>query len=390
MSDGRFAQDNGPTPSRGDALMRNHRYDGSALSAVMRHEHEERCCLVVDDEPRLRQALVRLMQLEGFTSFECGSGIEALEILAREPVILVLTDLRMPKMDGAMLLREVRERYPDVAVIMITAVAEVEVAVECLGRGAMDYISKPFVLEEVRARVKQALEKRRLLLENRQYHHSLEERVRQQGRRLEELFIAGIQSLADALELKDAYTRGHSVRVSHVSGLIARELGIDHDIVRQIELGGHLHDIGKIGVREDVLNKPGNLTPEEYAHIMTHPVLGWRILLPLLSESPVALNVVRSHHERIDGRGVPDGLRGDAIPREARIACVADAFDAMRSRRPYRAARLTLDDALRELERCSGTQFDSAVVNALVAVAQRGDIAVPPQHSIAELAVGKG
>jgi putative two-component system response regulator len=390
MSDGRFAQDNGPTPSRGDALMRDHRYDGSALSTVMRHDQHDRRCLVVDDEPRLRQALVRLMQLEGFTCFECGSGVEALEILAREPVILVLTDLRMPKMDGAMLLREVRERYPDVAVIMITAVAEVEVAVECLGRGAMDYISKPFVLEEVRARVKQALEKRRLLLENRQYHHSLEERVRQQARRLEELFIAGIQSLADALELKDAYTRGHSVRVSHVSGLIARELGIDGDIVRQIELGGHLHDIGKIGVREDVLNKPGKLTPEEYAHIMTHPVLGWRILLPLLSESPVALNVVRSHHERIDGRGVPDGVRGEAIPREARIACVADAFDAMMSGRPYRSAQLTLDDALRELQRCSGTQFDTGVVNALVAVARRGDIAVPPQHSIAELAVGKG
>src|SRR5688572_20261029 len=331
MSDGRFAQDNRPAPSRGGALMRDHRYETGLSSAMARpngDERHERRCLVVDDEPRLRQALVRLMQLDGFTCFECGSGVEALDILAREPVILILSDLRMPKMDGAMLLREVRERYPDIAVIMITAVAEVEVAVECLGRGAMDYISKPFVLEEVRARVKQALEKRRLLLENREYHHSLEERVRIQARRLEELFIASIQSLADALELKDSYTRGHSVRVSHYSGLIARELGMDGDAVRQLELGGHLHDIGKIGVREDVLNKPGKLSTQEYAHIMTHPVLGWRILLPLLSDSPVALNVVRSHHERMDGLGVPDGLRDEAIPREARIACVADAFDA--------------------------------------------------------------
>ena len=373
--------------------MRDHRYDLSVSSAIAgangdgRHE---RRCLVVDDEPRLRQALVRLMQLDGFTCFECGSGVEALEILAREPVILILSDLRMPKMDGAMLLREVRERYPDIAVIMITAVAEVEVAVECLGRGAMDYIGKPFVLEEVRARVKQALERRRLVLENRQYHHSLEERVRVQSRRLEELFIASIQSLADALELKDSYTRGHSVRVSHVSGLIARELGIDGDTVRQVELGGHLHDIGKIGVREDVLNKPGKLTADEYAHIMTHPVLGWRILLPLLSDSPVALNVVRSHHERIEGAGVPDGLSGDGIPREARIACVADAFDAMMSGRPYRTAQLTLDAALEELRRHAGTQFDPQVVDALVAVVRRGDIAAPVRHSIAELAVGKG
>ncbi|MGQ0712248.1 MAG: HD domain-containing phosphohydrolase [Gemmatimonadaceae bacterium] len=351
---------------------------------------EERRCLVVDDEPRLRQALVRLMQLDGFTCFECGSGVEALEILAREQVILVLTDLRMPKMDGAMLLREVRERYPDVAVIMITAVAEVEVAVECLGRGAMDYIGKPFVLEEVRARVSQALEKRRLLLENRHYHHSLEQRVRAQARRLEELFIASIQSLADALELKDPYTRGHSVRVSQYGGLIAREMGIDGDTARQIELGGHLHDIGKIGVREDVLNKPGRLSSDEYAHIMTHPVLGWRILLPLLSDSPVALNVVRSHHERFDGRGVPDGLAGEGIPREARIAAVADAFDAMMSGRPYRTAQLTIEEALAELRRHAGPQFDPHVVSALLAVVRRGDIAQPTQHSIAELAVGKG
>lgn len=361
-------------------------YDGSHAAPV----REERRCLVVDDEPRLRQALVRLMQLDGFTCFECGSGLEALEILSRENIILLLTDLRMPKMDGAMLLREVRERYPDVAVIMITAVTEVEVAVECLGRGAMDYIGKPFVLEEVRARVSQALEKRRLLIENRNYHHSLEQRVRTQARRLEEMFIASIQSLADALELKDPYTRGHSVRVSNYSGLIAREMGIDHDSARQIELGGHLHDIGKIGVREDVLNKPGGLSSEEYSHIMTHPVLGWRILLPLLSDSPVALNVVRSHHERIDGRGVPDGLSSDAIPREARIACVADAFDAMMSGRPYRSAPLSMEDALAELRRHAGTQFDAHAVSALMAVVRRGDIAQPVQHSIAELAVGKG
>ena len=120
--------------------------------------------------------------------------------------------------------------------------------------------------------------------------------------------------MADALELKDAYTRGHSVRVSHYSGLIARELGIDSDTVRQLELGGHLHDIGKIGVREDLLNKAGPLTADEYAHIMTHPVLGWRILLPLLGDSPVALNVVRSHHER------------DRWPRRSgRIACRRDS-----------------------------------------------------------------
>src|ERR1043166_5460777 len=225
----------------------------------------------------------------------------------------------------------------------------------------MDYLTKPFHLEEVRARVDQALEKRRLILENRDYQGRLEERVALQARRLEELFLAGIQSLAEALELKDPYTRGHSVRVSHYSSVIARGLKLEPEMIRQIELGGHVHDLGKIGVREAVLNKPGPLSAEEYQHIMTHPVLGWRILGPLLTDTPHALNIVRSHHERFDGRGIPDGLSGDAIPLEARIAAAADSLDAMTSDRPYRP-EMTLEMAIEEIRRNSGTQFDPDVV----------------------------
>jgi response regulator RpfG family c-di-GMP phosphodiesterase len=344
-------------------------------------------CLVVDDEPRLRQALVRLMRGEGFTCLEAGSGLEALVVLEREPVGLVLSDMRMPGMDGAALLRELRARYPDVAVIMITAVAEVEVAVECLALGAMDYITKPFVFEEVRARVAQALEKQRLLSENREYQERLEERVREQAARLEKLFLVSIQSLAEALELKDPYTRGHSVRVSHYGVAIANTLGLEAEMVRQIELGGHLHDIGKIGVREAVLNKEGPLTQEEYEHIMTHPVLGWRILRPLLSDNPVALNIVRSHHERMDGKGIPDRLSGTDIPREARIITVADAFDAMMSRRPYRQG-LTTRDALAELRRTSGTQFDPEAVAAFFEALEGGAIDLDAELPLYPLATG--
>jgi response regulator RpfG family c-di-GMP phosphodiesterase len=327
-------------------------------------------CLVVDDEPRLRQALVRLMQADGFACHEAGSGIDALRILEREPIALLLSDLRMPGMDGVELLRRVRTSYPEVAVVMITAVAEVEVAVDCLALGAMDYLTKPFVLEEVRARVAQSLEKRRLVIENRNYQTRLEQRVREQAQRLEELFLAGIQSLAEALELKDPYTRGHSIRVSRYGVAVARALGLDDETTRQIELGGHLHDIGKIGVREAVLNKDGKLTPDEYEHIMTHPVLGWRILKPLLGDAPLALNIVRSHHERYDGRGVPDKLAGDAIPREARIITVADAFDAMMSVRPYRKG-LSYHEALAEIGRHAGTQFDPEVVTAFLVAMER-------------------
>ena len=312
-------------------------------------------CLIVDDEPRLRQVMVHLMRSDGFQCIEAGNGIEALEQLEKYPVTLVLSDLRMPKMDGLELLREIRSRFPDAAVVMITAVADVEIAVNCLAIGAADYVIKPYQLEDVRARVAQALEKRRLILENRAYRESLEERVAQQARRLEELFLASVQSLAEALELKDPYTRGHSVRVSLYSSVDrARRWASAARTLRQIELGGHVHDIGKIGVRESVLNKAERLTPEEYQHIMTHPVLGWRILAPLLGDTPSALNIVRSHHERFDGRGVPDGLKGSEIPLEARIAGVADALDAMTSDRPYRPSEMTLEMAIDELRRCVG------------------------------------
>ncbi len=336
-------------------------------------------CLIVDDEPRLRQVLVHLMRNDGFLCLEAGNGEEALAQLEHHSVTLVMSDLRMPKMDGLELLRRVRGQWPDTAVVMITAVADVEVAVSCLAIGAMDYLTKPFHLEEVRARVAQALEKRRLVVENRGYQESLQEKVAVQARRLEELFLASVQSLAEALEVKDPYTRGHSIRVSHYSLVLARELGLDGEQLRQIELGGHVHDIGKIGVREDVLNKPGKLTDAEYEHIMTHPVVGWRILAPLLGETPLALNIVRSHHERYDGRGVPDRLAGTAIPFEARIAAVADSFDAMTSDRPYRPDGMSIESAVAEIVRCSGAQFDPIVVRAMIAAVDAGRIELVPR-----------
>ena len=325
-------------------------------------------CLVVDDEARLRQILMHLMRTAGFRCLEAENGAEALEQLARHRVTLVLSDLRMPRMDGLELLRAVRQRYPDTAMVMITAVADVEVAVNCLAQGAMDYLIKPFHLEEVRARVAQALERRRLILENRDYQERLEEKVAAQASRLEELFLAGVQALAEALELKDPYTRGHSVRVSEYSSIIARTLRLEDHIVRQIELGGHVHDIGKIGVREAVLNKPGRLTAEEYEHIMIHPLVGWRVLAPLLGDVPVALNIVRSHHERIDGRGGDARFErnlggtqpvGDAAPV---VSLVVRAHDVQRVRRvAHTIASTTARSNCVPALRCSSSTAASSV-----------------------------
>ena len=320
-------------------------------------------CLVVDDEPRLRRVLTRLLEAEGFSCAEADSGVEALRQLERQPVPLVISDLRMPEMDGVTLLREIITRWPETAVIVVTAVAEVESAVACLQMGALDYVAKPFHLDEVRARVSQALDKRRLIIENRNYQQGLEARVESQARRIEELFLEGVHALVHALEAKDAYTRGHSMRVANYSIGIARAIGLDKDQIDTIALGAELHDVGKIGVSESVLHKAGKLSDAEYRHVMEHTVIGARILGPLMRDAPGALAIVRSHHERLDGTGTPDGLKGNLIPFEARLVSVADAFDAMTSVRPYRPS-LTVQHAMRELEEGVGVQFDGDAVRA--------------------------
>ncbi|MBI1723964.1 MAG: response regulator, partial [Gemmatimonadetes bacterium] len=204
-------------------------------------------CLAVDDEPHLRQAVVRLVAGAGHQCREAGSGPEALRELEREPADLVISDIRMPEMDGTELLAIVRARWPDTGVMMVTGVADVETAVRCLQLGALDYIVKPFQLEEARVRVVQALEKRRLILEVRDYRLHLEQRVQQQALRIEKMFVEAVQTLAQALEAKDAYTRGHSQRVAAYATAIAGQQGLDPATRAEIRLGGELHDVGKIG-----------------------------------------------------------------------------------------------------------------------------------------------
>jgi response regulator RpfG family c-di-GMP phosphodiesterase len=339
-------------------------------------------CLVVDDEPQLRDALRRVLELSGYEVFVAASGLEAIQVLETTQIPLVISDIRMPEMDGFTLLRRIRERWPDIAVVMVTAVTEVDVAVACLKLGALDYILKPFQIEEVGARAEQALDKLRLILDNRRYQNNLAELVEQQARRIEELYLEGVQTLVEALEAKDAYTRGHSTRVALYSGRIANQLDMNEKDIRLIELGAELHDVGKIGVREAVLMKPGKLEPHEYQHLMEHTVIGARILDPLLKDVPEVLSIVRSHHERLDGNGLPDGLEGDAIPIHTRIVTVADSFDAMTSARPYRPA-MTADAAIAELQRCCSAQFDcDAVAAFLQAFPDRAGLPLPTPRKV--------
>jgi putative two-component system response regulator len=312
----------------------------------------------------VRRSLIRMLEAQDFACLEASSGREALEVLADVGEIpLVISDLRMPELDGIGLLAQLHRQYPDTAVLMLSGMAETSVAVECLHLGAADFLLKPVSMSEMQARVARALEKRMLVIQNRFYHADLEKRVQEQAHRIQELFLEGVQMLARALEAKDAYTRGHSIRVSRYAVGTARGLGFAGADLEGIRIGGELHDIGKIGTREAVLHKPGSLTEEEFRQMTEHPALGERMLSPLARESPAVLRIVRSHHERLDGKGFPDGLVGERIPIEARIIAVADTFDAMTTQRPYRGAH-SPTDALTEMRRVAGTQLDPGAVAA--------------------------
>ena len=314
----------------------------------------------------VRASIVRLVESFGLECFQAGDGEDALALLEREGEMpLCVADLYMPKMDGFTLLRRLRERYPDMAVLILTGVAEVGSAVECMQLGALDYLAKPVQAEEVKLRISRALEKRALVLQNRYYQQTLEFRVKELTERNRQSLINGVEMLVFALEAKDAYTSGHSLRVTEFATKTAVQFGYTGATLAQVELGSKLHDIGKIGIRESVLNKPGSLSPEEFDHVKLHTVLGERILRPFLEEQQTVLRIVRSHHERFDGTGFPDGSAGDAIPLEARIVAVADAYDAMITNRAYRPPRQP-DAAVAELRRGVGSQFDGEVVDAFL------------------------
>jgi response regulator RpfG family c-di-GMP phosphodiesterase len=336
-------------------------------------------CLLVDDDAQVRSALARSIESQGFECLQVANGAEALALLAeRGEVPLCIADIYMPELDGVSFLKAVRQLYPDMAVVMLTGVAEVATAVECLQLGALDYIAKPVVIDEVRARIANALDKRQLVLENRYYQQTLESRVRELDRRNRESLINGVEMLVFALEAKDAYTSGHSLRVREFAVRTAVQLGFTGDLLAQIDLGSKLHDIGKIGIRETVLNKPGTLTPEEFEHVKLHAALGERILQPFLAEQAPVLRIVRHHHERWDGSGFPDGISGTAIPIEARIVAVADAYDAMTTNRAYRPPR-NGPAAVDELRREAGSHFDPEVVAAFLRA--HPDLGIHPVHT---------
>jgi response regulator RpfG family c-di-GMP phosphodiesterase len=322
--------------------------------------------LIVDDEEAIRGLLQQKLSSEGYHCQQAGTADEALHKMRSNPPALVILDIKMPGKSGTELLPELKASYPDTAVIMATAVTDIDTAIQCMKQGAYDYITKPFNLDEVILGVDRALGKRRLELENRDYQQHLEQKVEEQAEKIRAAFLNAITALAYALEAKDKYTSGHSQRVAEISVTIAKELGMRKAEVERMRLAGSIHDIGKIGVRESILNKSTQLIDEEYQSIKYHCQIGERILAPVVDDEEI-LKMVRHHHERYDGTGYPDGLFEGQIPLGARILAVADAYEAMTSERPYRQA-MSAEIARAEIERGKGIQFDPEVVDAFLSI----------------------
>lgn len=319
--------------------------------------------LIVDDEVAIRKLLRRKLSGEVYQCEEADTAVQALNMLANSPIALVMLDIKMPGKSGIELLPEIKSGYPDTAVIMATAVNDINVAVECLKQGADDYVCKPFNLDEVSLAVQRALEKRSLKLEIREYQQYLEERVEEQTGEIKKLFLGAIEALVSALEAKDRYTGGHSRRVTKIALALGNELGLSVKDMEDLRWGSLLHDIGKIGIHQVIQNKPDKLTSEEYEHIMTHAHVGAYIVKPMVNGK--ISEMIEHHHDHYDGSGVHQVIAGNDIPLGARIIAVADAFDAMTSDRPYRSA-MSIVEAIDEIKRCAGNQFDPVVVTVFL------------------------
>jgi response regulator RpfG family c-di-GMP phosphodiesterase len=329
--------------------------------------------LIVDDEVLIREILARKLAGLGYLCECCDNGPKALDLLAMREFDLVLADISIPGMGGVAFLKKAMQICPEIAVILVAPIADIGAAVDALKDGAYDYVTKPFSMEKMSLSISRALEKRQLLIENRNYQRTLEEQVASRTRQLEEAlgvlqhtYHSTLVALSKALDSRDSGTDGHSFRVTVYSARLAQQLGLDASKIREIEYGVLLHDIGKIGIPDALLNKPGRLNEKEFLLMRKHPEIGYRILSSIKFLKGAA-QLVWHHHELYDGKGYPQQLKGDQINLGARIFAIADTLDDLTSNRLFQTA-IDIESAIREIEKMSGAQLDPMLVKEFLKI----------------------
>lgn len=324
--------------------------------------------LVVDDDTSNLKMASHILSRENMRVSCSKSGEDALKFLQENRPDLILLDVHMPGMDGFETIAAIRKSKvtADIPVIFLTADDDSETETRGLKAGAMDFIKKPFVPEVLLLRVRHTIE---LIHLQTDLFHEVEKKTQEvtaQHEKLERISMQIVTTLSGAIDAKDAYTKGHSARVADYSKEIARRAGLSAKLQNDIYMMGLLHDVGKIGIPDAIINKPERLTDDEYCIIRKHPIVGGEILMNI-TEFPKLSTGARWHHERYDGKGYPDGISGEKIPLEARIIAVADAYDAMSSRRSYRDV-LPQTEIRREMQKGKGTQFDPVLTEIMLSM----------------------
>ncbi len=320
--------------------------------------------LAVDDTPASLRLLTDILQGEGYTVRSAINGELALNAAVLQTPHLIILDISMPDIDGFEVCRRLKQKphLRDVPVIFVSALSDTEDKLKGFDFGGVDYVTKPFQREELLARVRTHFELRRLRNHLEEVVEQRTQSLRKSEARLKQSLIETIAAISAMVELRDPYTAGHQRNVAQIASAIAQEMKLPPARIEGLNLASIVHDVGKINIPAEILSRPGRLSSAEFDLIKQHPVSGYEILRGIDFPWPIA-QVVRQHHERLDGSGYPDGLRGDEILMEARIMAVADVIEAMASHRPYRAG-LGIDMALKEIEEKSGTAYDLAAAQA--------------------------
>jgi response regulator RpfG family c-di-GMP phosphodiesterase len=352
------------------------RQDATSLGATTNARPSIVRVLAVDDERAACKLLAIMLQPPAFSCSTANSGEEALAALQHARYDAVISDLQMPGISGLELLAQVRRCYPHIVFLVTTGVDDVEVGVQAMRCGADDYLVKPLIENAVIASLESALHKQYLEQQVENYRQHLEEMVadrtvqlREALQKLERSYEDTLQALGAAIDLRDNETAGHSQRVCRYALEIARTMGWSEDKLGSLAEGAHLHDIGKLGIPDGILLKPGPLTAEERKLMQRHVQIGFDLVADIAFLADAA-EIVLTHHERYDGGGYPRGLKGEEILPSARIFAVADSFDAITSDRPYRRAS-SFESGRQIIRECSGTQFDPEVVSAFLSIPEK-------------------